>query len=150
MKRLAVCLSAVGLLIATAFAAEPKLDGVKCVMADKNAAKAEKSLDYKGGKIYFCCDNCPKKFDEKNAKHATKANHQLVATGQTKQGKCPISGQDFKADKEMTINGAKVNFCCDMCIGAVKKKEGDAQLEAVFGDDAFKKADFKVEKAEKK
>ena len=30
-----------------------------------NFAKATKSVDYKGGKVFFCCDNCPKGFSAK-------------------------------------------------------------------------------------
>ena len=42
-----------------AYAADVKLDGVKCIVAAKNDAKADKTRDYKDGKVYFCCDNCP-------------------------------------------------------------------------------------------
>ncbi|MFN0052968.1 MAG: hypothetical protein ACKV0T_12345, partial [Planctomycetales bacterium] len=93
MKRFAVCVAAVcGLALATAYAAdEVKLDGIKCIVAGDKAAKADKSADHKGGKIYFCCDGCPKAYDKDKAKFATKANHQLVATSQAKQAKCPLS-----------------------------------------------------------
>ena len=56
------------------FAAEEiKLENIKCVMNPKGAAKAESFVDYKGGKVFFCCDNCPQKFDA--AKNAVAANH---------------------------------------------------------------------------
>ena len=48
----------VAFLALTAFAAdEIKLDKIKCVMNPNGPAKAAKSVDYKGGKVFFCCDN---------------------------------------------------------------------------------------------
>jgi hypothetical protein len=49
-------------------------------------------------------------------------------------------------EKELTVGGAKVQFCCDNCKGKVEKEKGDEQLEMVFSDKAFEKAGFKVEK----
>ena len=64
IRSLLLCAASVAVLAMTVFAAEEvKLDGIKCVMNPKAAAKAASSVDYKGGKVYFCCDNCPKKFD---------------------------------------------------------------------------------------
>jgi YHS domain-containing protein len=146
MRRFSLLVITLAFALTTAYAADVKLDGVKCIVAAKNDAKADKTRDYKGGKVYFCCDNCPKKFDGDQKAFASKANAQLVQTGQAKQGKCPISGQDFDATKELTVGGAKVHFCCDMCKGKVEKAEGDKKLDLVFSDDAWKKGDFKVEK----
>lgn len=146
MRRISLLAVTLCFALTSAYAADVKLDGVKCIVNGKAAAKAEKSADYKGGKVYFCCDNCPKAFAKDEKKYSTKANAQLVATGQAKQHKCPISGQDVNKEKELTIAGAKVNFCCDNCKGKVEKATGDDQLDMVFRDDAFKKAGFKVEK----
>jgi YHS domain-containing protein len=146
MRRFSLLAVALGFALTSVYAAEVKLDGVKCIVATKNAAKADKTRDYKGGKVYFCCDNCPKKFDEDKAAFATKANTQLVQTGQAKQAKCPITGKDLNKDTEITVGGAKVQFCCDMCKGKVEKAKGDEQLDLVFSDKAFEKAGFKVEK----
>src|SRR5262245_27809739 len=79
-------------ITAVALAEGVKLEGVKCVVAAKNPAKEANAVDYKGGKVYFCCMNCPKKFSEDPSKFAAAANAQLVATGQAKQEKCPLSG----------------------------------------------------------
>lgn len=122
-----------------------KLNGAKCLVAAKNAAKADKSLDYRGAKIYFCCDNCPKAYEKDKAKYATKANHQLALTGQAKQEKCPLSGGDLNKDATADVAGVKVTFCCNNCKGKVEKAEGDAKLELAFADAAFDKG-FKVEK----
>jgi hypothetical protein len=146
MRRISLLVVTLGFALTSAYAADVKLDGVKCIVAGTKAANAEKTRDYKDGKVYFCCDNCPKAFDGDQKKFATKANAQLVQTGQAKQGKCPISGADVDTTKELTVGGAKVQFCCDMCKGKVDKAEGDKKLEMVFSDDAWKKAEFKVEK----
>lgn len=120
-------------------AGEINLEGVKCVLNPKGPAKAENAVDYKGGKVFFCCQNCPKKFSEDPAKFAVKANHQLAATKQAKQVKCPLSGQPCKADQVVEVGGVKVAFCCGNCKGKVAEAEGDAQAELVFSDKAFDK-----------
>jgi hypothetical protein len=147
MRRISLLAVALGFTLTAVYAAEEvKLDGIKCIVAGDKAAKADKSVDYKDGKVYFCCGNCPKAFEKDKAKFAAKANAQLVATGQAKQGKCPISGQDVDDSKELTINGAKVKFCCDNCKGKVDKATGDDKLEMALGDKAWDKGKFKVEK----
>ena len=131
----------------TVYAAdEIKLEGVKCVVAPRDA-KAANAVDYKGGKVFFCCMNCPKAFAADKAKFAAKANHQLVATGQAKQTKCPFSGEDIDTNTKITVSGATISFCCDMC--KAKAQESKEQVELLFNDKAFEKAGFKVSKAEK-
>lgn len=129
------------------FAADEKdkLNGAKCLLAAKNPAKADKFVEYRGAKIYFCCDNCPKAYEKDKAKFATKANHQLALTGQAKQEKCPLSGQAVDKGQTVDIANVKVSFCCGDCKGQVEKAEGDAKLELAFADKAFDKG-FKVEK----
>lgn len=130
-------------------AGEVDLKGVKCLLNPKADAKAEKSVDYKGGKVYFCCDNCPKAFSKDTAKFASKANAQLVSTKQAKQEKCPLSGGATKADKTAKVAGVEVAFCCENCQGKVAKASEAEALELVFSDKAFEKG-FKVEKSEEK
>jgi len=149
MRGILVGVASVALLALSVYAAdEIKLEGIKCVMNPKAAAKAEKSLDYKGGKVFFCCDNCPKgfaaKLEAKDKVTAAKGNAQLVATGQAKQQKCVFTGGPLKT--KLTVAGATIQFCCDNCKGKAEKMEGDAQLVALIGDDAFKKGGFKVGK----
>ncbi len=140
---------AVGLF---AYAAEEKEKDrpfkATCPVANKPALQ-DKTADYKGGKVYFCCENCPKAFAKDTAKYATKANQQLVATGQTTQVKCPLTGAALNADKTVEVGGVKVTFCCEKCQGKVADAKGDAQAELVFSDTAFAKA-FEVKKAAKK
>ena len=146
-RSLFTAVASVAVLAVTLYAAEEiKLDGIKCVMNPKAAAKAGKSVDYKGGKVFFCCDNCPKGFAKKleagDKLVAAKGNAQLVSTGQAKQEKCVFTGGPLKT--KLTVAGATVQFCCNNCKGKAEKLEGDAQILAAFGDAAFKKGGFKV------
>lgn len=142
-----------GLAVLAAFAAgfavkaadEAKKFSAKCVVAGDQNAKEDKSADYKGGKVYFCCDGCKGKFTKDTAKYATSANAQLVSTGQAKQVKCPIAGKPINEEKFVELNGTKVYFCCDGCKGKVTEAKGDAQTALVFSDEAFKKG-FEVPK----
>ncbi len=148
MKRIAAALC---LFVVAGFvvAEEAKKFEQKCVVSGA-AAKEDKTVAYKGGKVYFCCENCPKAFEKDVKKFATKANLQLVSTGQAKQAKCPLSGGKLNAEKTVKVGGVSVQFCCENCQGKVAKAEGDAQVELVFSDAAFEKAGFEVPKAEEK
>ncbi len=126
---------------ATVWAEDVKLDDVKCVVAPR-AAKADKSVEYKDGKVFFCCGNCPGKFAEDTKKFATAANMQLVATKQYEQKKCPLTGGPLNADTQIKVGDAKVSFCCNNCKGKVESAEGKDQLELVFSEKAFEKAGF--------
>ena len=150
IRNLSIMLSAVLAVGLAAYAAEEKAKAFKatCPVSGKPALE-DKTVDYKGGKVYFCCENCPKAFEKDTAKYATKANQQLVATGQTTQVKCPITGKALNADKTVEVGGVKVTFCCENCQGKVAAATGDAQAELVFSDAAFAKA-FEVKKAAKK
>ncbi len=143
------------LIVALAFATcavGQDLEGVKCIVNGKAQAKAEASVDYIGAKVYFCCNNCVGKFkaamEEEENKFATKANHQLVLTGQYVQKACPISGGELSDDASAKVGGVKVGFCCENCQAKVEKAEGlPAKAELVFSKAAFKKG-FEAKKAE--
>ena len=132
-----------------AFAAD-KADAPKvtCPVSGQ-PAKAEHTVDYKGGKVQFCCPNCPKAFSADPAKFAVKANHQLALTGQAKQVACPFTGGKLNAEKKADVAGVSVNFCCGNCEAKAKAASADDLLAKAFSDDAFAKA-FKVGEAEKK
>ncbi len=130
--------------VVAAEGAKIKIEGVKCVVAASKDAKEANGVAYKGGKVFFCCMNCPKAFAADTAKFASKANHQLVATGQAKQTLCPFSGEATDASTKITVAGADVAFCCDKCKG--KAEASKEQVELIFNDKAFEKAGFKVAK----
>ncbi len=152
MKKRLFCSFAV-LLVASVsvFAADltvsesPKLEGVKCIVADKDAV-AGKSADYKDGKVYFCCGGCAGKFAAAPEKFATPANRQLVLTSQYVQKSCPISGGKLDESTAIKVDGAKVSFCCGKCKAKVEGAEGKEATELVFGEKAFAKGYAKAEK----
>lgn len=106
------------------------------------------SIDYQGGKVYFCCEGCKPKFEADTAKYATKANYQLVASHQAKQVACPLSGKTVNPEISAKVAGVKVGFCCNICKSKLAKAAEDQQLELAFGSTAFEKA-FKVKPKEK-
>ena len=147
MKKSLVPMFSMLLLTVAVFAAEKAdLEGITCVVAKKNPAKAENSVAYKGGEVYFCCKNCPKEFAKNTEKHATRANYQLVATKQAKQEKCPLTGRPLNESTTIAVSEAEVTFCCNNCKGKVASAEGDDQITLVFSEEAWKKAGFEVKK----
>ncbi|MFO1021188.1 MAG: hypothetical protein U0903_10890 [Planctomycetales bacterium] len=134
-----VLMSALSLFAITLIAADDKLAGLKCPVSG-GKINAEKFVMHNGGKVYFCCENCPKSFEKDVAKFAPKANLQLAQSGQSKQTKCPLSGGKLNPEKTVEIGGVKVQFCCEKCQGKVAGMKGDEQIAAVFADDVFKKA----------
>lgn len=137
---------AVAFSAALASAAEPKLEGVTCPVSGKPVV-AEHSVDHNGGKVYFCCPNCPKAFAANPEKFAAKANHQLVATGQAEQKSCPLTGRPLNDAQKVTVGGVEVTFCCPNCKGKTASAPADKQIEMVFADAPFKKG-FEVKKAQ--
>lgn len=143
MKRGLLSLLGLALIVTLAGAAEDKITG-KCPVSGKDITK-DVSVDYKGVKVYFCCPGCPDAFKGDTAKYASKANQQLVQTGQATQEKCPLSGGKINPDKTAKVGEVTVKFCCEKCQGKVAAAEGDAQRDLVFSDTAFGKG-FKVGK----
>lgn len=138
-KILASAFAVMVIATATTLTADVDLKDVKCVVAPR-AAKADKSADYKDGKVYFCCGNCAGKFAKDSKPFAVKANHQLVATKQYEQKVCPFSGGPLNPETAVKLAGTKVAFCCENCQGKVEKAEDDeAKLKMVFNDKAFEK-----------
>ncbi len=127
-------------LSASVFAGDDvDLKDVKCVLKPKGAAKATSSTEYKGHKVYFCCDNCKGKFTADSKKYAASANAQLAATKQAKQVNCPLLGKPVKDGISVQVAGVKVGLCCPGCEKKVNGKEGVEQIELVFNDKAFEK-----------
>ena len=118
------------------------LTNAKCPVAG-SPANAETSVDYKGGKVYFCCAGCDQTFRENTAAYAAKANHQLFVTGQAKQIACPLAAEEVDPAITAKVDGATVSFCCQHCLEAVAALDDDKKLEMLFGDAAFAKG-FKV------
>ncbi len=139
MKVLALSLFAVVAMATVMVAADPKLEGVKCIVAPRPIA-ADKSTEYKDGKVFFCCGNCLAKFKSGPEAFAPKANHQLVVTEQYEQKGCPISGQPFDESIVVDVQGVKVGLCCNNCEAKLAGASGDDQVKMAFGGQPFKKA----------
>jgi len=133
---LAAAIAAVSMLTA-----EVDLAGAMCPIAGEQAMKGL-AVDYKGGKVYFCCAGCPETFQGNPEAYAVAANKQLFVTGQAKQIACPFSGGAVDSTKSVKVAGKAVSFCCDNCLGSAKEA-GDKLDEMLFSDEAFDKA-FKV------
>ncbi len=104
-------------------------------------------IDYRGGKLYFCCQSCVKKFKAHEAKYAAGANLQLVVTGQAQQVACPITGKTIDPQHALKVGGVTVKFCCGVCEKKVAKAGAEEQIKMVFGT-GFNKG-FAVKKNEK-
>lgn len=149
-RALIAATSAVAVLAVAAYAAtEIDLEKITCVMNPKNPAQPKMTAKHHGGLVFFCCENCPAGFAKKvktDKLIMARANHQLVATKQAAQEKCPFSGGPAKATTAIKVGEAGIAFCCNNCKGKAEKMKGEEQLIALFGADAFKKASFKVGK----
>lgn len=122
------------------------LNGLKCVMNGLDNANSDQIIAYKGGQVHTCCANCKaeleKMIDSKQVpvEVAVRANHMLVATGQFRQSKCPLTGGPAKVS--VTVQGAEVKVCCQNCTKKVKAAEGSDQLTLLFSEEAFDKAGY--------
>ncbi|HMP80942.1 MAG TPA: hypothetical protein PKD54_15915 [Pirellulaceae bacterium] len=115
------------------------LKDVKCMFMVRKDVNPEKFAEFEGSKVFFCCDNCLKRFNSKPEDHATKAHHQMVRTGQVKQTACPISGHDMDDEVVTEVAGVKVRFCCAHCQAKVTDAETDEQrVELIFGAEGYK------------
>ena len=110
-------------------------DDVKCPVSGQKV-KAASFVEYNGGKVYFCCNNCPKEFKANTEKYAAKANHQLAQTKQLVQVNCPITGKATKDGTAVDVSGVSVAFCCNGCKGKVESADADKQIELCFGESA--------------
>lgn len=122
------------------------IDGVKCFMMPKKDVKESKFVEYAGGKVFFCCPGCVKKFNKDPESYATQANEHLVLTGQFVQTKCPISGGDIDPEQVSEVAGSEVAFCCKNCKAKVDGASTDeAKKELVYGAKSFEKGFAKKE-----
>lgn len=126
-------LAVVALVAANALRAADDKPALKCPVSGK-AVDATKTVDFNGGKVAFCCENCPKAFNANSAKFAAKANLQLVQSGQLKQAACPFTGKPCAEGKTVEVAGVKVGFCCGNCQGKASKASGDELIGMIFGD----------------
>ena len=156
VARISSLFSLIVLFALTTIVAGQDLAGIKCVVSGDEQAVADASVDYRDGKVYFCCENCVAKFEEAMKQgvnpYAVKANHQLVLTGQYEQQQCPFSGGELDKNLTAQVGGTEIAFCCASCQSKVESADGlPAKAELVFSDAAFakgfvrKKPDIKLD-----
>jgi YHS domain-containing protein len=93
------------------------------------------SVDYKGGKLYFCCVHCVPIFKKSPAKFAASANLQLFASRQAKQVRCPLCGG--APCHEVSLGGVNVDIGSAACLKKFEQAKPAERLEMLFGDAAF-------------
>ena len=130
-----ICLAALMVVALVAASALRAADApaLKCPVSGK-AVDASKTADFNGGKVAFCCENCPKEFAKNTDKYKAKANLQLVQSKQLKQVKCPLTGRPCAADKSVTVEGEKVGLCCAGCLKKASGTSGDELITLLFSD----------------
>jgi len=135
MRMMGIAIAVGALLLARGLSAEDKAaDSVgKCPVSGE-AANKDHAVDFDGGKVYFCCDKCPKVFAADTKKFAAKAHLQMVATGQLKQTACPFTGKPLNKDQSIEVQGVTVQFCCGNCKKKAAAMSEDELIQAVFGD----------------
>jgi YHS domain-containing protein len=134
----------VGALLVVGAVQGQDLKGIKCLLDGEAQVVADAAVDYRGGKVYFCCEHCADEFKSKMSDATsdllTKANHQLVVTGQFVQTACPLTGKPVAAGMTADVGGVKVAFCCGSCQGAVQSQPDLAgKVQKVFSNAAFEK-----------
>ena len=125
-----------GGFVATATAADTT--AAACPVSGKSVQQTATTTHH-GGTVYFCCKKCQKAFKDDASKFASKANQQLVVTGQASQEKCPISGGKTKPGTEFKIGNTEVAFCCKNCRKKVAEASSSDRVDLVFGDQPFGK-----------
>ena len=82
-------------------------------------------------------------FDESPKKFTTKANFQLVSSGQYTQTACPVNkgkihtAKAKKNLKKVTVNGMEVDLCCPGCLK--KYNKADDKFALIFSDKGYEK-----------
>jgi hypothetical protein len=117
-------------VVAFAAASTLRAADLKCPVSGKPVDET-KTVDFNGGKVAFCCENCPKAFNASPAKFAAKANLQLVQSKQLKQAKCPLTGRPCAPDKSVEVAGVKVGLCCGGCLGKANKAKATSDDELI-------------------
>jgi YHS domain-containing protein len=139
-RSIIVSLSAVLLLVVGGLTAAESGEAKKkfkatCPVSGKPAVeKSVVELPKNGGKVYFCCDNCPKAFNNDPKKFDNQVRRQFLETGQVVQVACPVSGQPFDKEVTVEVGQAKVGFCCKNCLAKFEAADDDGRLKLVFAN----------------
>ena len=128
------------MLVATAAPqqeAAQELTGIKCVVRGQALKNKNHKVSYKDGEVYVCCEQCVQEFAANTKEYATKANHQLVATGQYVQKVCPVSGQPVSEGFATRIAAVEVGLHCQDCVDQLANIQIPKHVY-IFGEDNFR------------
>ena len=99
---------------------------------------ASVAIDYQGAKVYFSSPDSIPIFQANLAKYASRANYQLVVTGQAREVACPFTGKPLNPNiPTVRVYGLDVGFCCRACQQTAAGVDMLTRLDLIFGD-AFK------------
>jgi hypothetical protein len=132
-SRLSIAAVAVLALVASATLRAADAPELKCPVSGK-PVNPEATVEFNGGKVAFCCNNCPKAFAANKDKFKAKANLQLVQSKQLKQVKCPLTGRPCAADKKVAVEGVEIGLCCAGCAKKAGAASGDELITLIFAD----------------
>ena len=140
-------LSSLAVLVAVgsvnAFEAKPK--NTTCLVSGEEInIKSAETVNYKGGKLYFCCPGCSSDFEQNTKQYSAAANYQLVMTNQYVQETCPSTGRKIKNKtgakaKIVKVGGEDVALCCGGCLKKTSKMAESERKSFLFSDKSFKK-----------
>lgn len=130
---------------------KPKLvPQTTCPVMTGNPINKKFYADYKGKRVYFCCDMCPATFKKDPEKYLKilEASGQSVETVLVPQTNCPVMGGPINKSIYADYKGKRVYFCCGGCVATfnkspdeyIKKLELSGQsVEYVSADNSSKK-----------
>jgi YHS domain-containing protein len=100
-----------------------KAGQILCPVSGKPASFSHKVMT-DDGPVFFCCDNCPKKFKADPAAYSEKveAQRKVLATLPRVQTSCPMSGKPINKEAFVEQDGKKVYFCCNDCKAEYQKE----------------------------
>lgn len=92
-----------------------------CPVMEGNPIDKNLFVEYKGKKVYFCCNTCVELFNKDPEKYVSKLpqfktdNTAAAAETAAEQTKCPVLGGPINKDVFVEYKGKKVYFCCEGC-----------------------------------
>ena len=117
---------------------------MKCPVSGKPASK-DHAVDYDGGKVYFCCDDCPKAFQKDPSKYAAKAHLQMALTGQLDANRLPLQPQAGQPREDSRCRRREGRLLLRRLREGVEGMSQDDLIKKVFTDisKTFKVAESK-------
>jgi YHS domain-containing protein len=125
---------AAGWLVAAAALAVPAMRIEPLCPVSDQPCDPKVSLDFHGGRIWFCCKKCKQAFEAEPARYTALAHQQMVLTRQFVQRACPLDAAAVAAGTQLDIGGVEVGFCSDACRSRVNEATVDEQTKLVFGN----------------